>query len=378
MKIKIPEAFEEALTTQKRYAILRGGAGAGKSEFAARKIVIRCLQNKERVLVVRRYGTTLRHSVMDTIRNVLMDSGVNYIENKTDRIFYTRGSEILFIGLDDAEKLKSIKGVTSVWLEEASELAREDLMQIDLRLRGETPSYKQIMLTFNPVPRAYWIKDFADSKPDDEVYHRNYTVKDNPFIDREYVRMLEEVHDENYRRVYLLGEWGFVEEGIYTNYEVKALDFEPDYYGIDYGFNNPTALVGIKEDGDIAMVKELLYRKGMTQDDLTKWLVENIPLGSQIFADSAEPARIEDINRAGYTCIPADKRVKDGILYCKSKKLIIDGSNLEKEIAKYAWERKGDFIYDTPIKIDDHAIDAMRYGLYTKSRMGSWRPIEWD
>ncbi len=377
--MKIPKAYKDALKSQARYLILYGGSGAGKSEFVARKVVIRCLQAPEKILVIRKYGTTLNQSVIATIKAILNDEEIPYKENRSERTIKIFGSEIIFMGLDDPEKMKSIKGITSVWVEEASEINRDELIQIDLRLRGDTPSYKQIILTFNPVPRSMWIKDFIDTKKEDEVYHRMYTVYDNPFIDAEYRKMLEEVQDENYRRIYLHGEWGFVENRIYDNYTVQDLDFQPEYYGLDFGFHNPMAMVGIRECEDgVVMVKELLYRKGMTQDILDKWLLDNIPLGSQIFADSAEPARIERINNIGYTCIPADKRVTDGILHVKSKKLIISGSNLEKEMEKYSWEKKGDLIFDTPVKIDDHLADALRYALYTKSRIGSWRPIEWD
>jgi phage terminase large subunit len=107
----------------------------------------------------------------------------------------------------------------------------------------------------------------------------------------------------------------------------------------------------------------------MTQDDLRGWLQKTLPQGAQIFADAAEPARIEDLKRVGYRVIPADKRVTDGILYCKSKRLILDGGNLIKEAEKYSWEARGGVVYDTPVKVDDHLMDAMRYAIYTKATL---------
>ena len=216
--MKIPKAYKDALKSQARYLILYGGSGAGKSEFIARKVIIRCLQAPEKILVIRKYGTTLNQSVIATIKAILNDEGIPYKENRSERTIKIFGSEIIFTGLDDPEKMKSIKGITSVWIEEASEINRDELIQIDLRLRGDTPSYKQIALTFNPVVGALWIKDFIASRPAAEVYIRRYTIADNPFIDDEYKKILNEIDDENYRRIYLHGEWGFITNAIYTNW----------------------------------------------------------------------------------------------------------------------------------------------------------------
>ena len=367
--MKIPKAYKDALKSQARYLILYGGSGAGKSEFIARKVVIRCLQAPEKILVIRKYGTTLNQSVIATIKAILNDEGIPYKENRSERTIKILDSEIIFTGLDDPEKMKSIKGITSVWVEEASEINRDELIQIDLRLRGDTPSYKQIALTFNPVVGALWIKDFIQSKPAEEIYSRRYTIADNPFIDAEYKKVLHEIDDENYRRIYLHGEWGFITNAIYTNWSPGTHDGDLDYFGLDFGYNNQTALVGIKETETAIVVKELLYSKGMTQDDLRGWLQKTLPQGTQIFADAAEPARIEDLKRVGYRVIPADKRVTDGILYCKSKRLILDGGNLIKEAEKYSWETRGGVVYDTPVKVDDHLMDAMRYAIYTKATL---------
>ena len=367
--MKIPKAYKDALKSQARYLILYGGSGAGKSEFVARKVVIRCLQAQEKILVIRKYGTTLNQSVIATIKAILNEEEIPYKENRSERTIKILDSEIIFTGLDDPEKMKSIKGITSVWIEEASEINRDELIQIDLRLRGDTPSYKQIALTFNPVVGALWIKDFMQSKPAEEVYSRRYTIADNPFIDAEYKKILHEIDDDNYRRIYLHGEWGFITNAIYTNWSPGKHDGDFDYFGLDFGYNNQTALVGIKETETAIVVKELLYAKGMTQDDLRGWLQKTLPQGAQIFADAAEPARIEDLKRVGYRVIPADKRVTDGILYCKSKRLILDGGNLVKEAEKYSWETRGGVVYDTPVKVDDHLMDAMRYAMYTKATL---------
>lgn len=132
--------------------------------------------------------------------------------NKSEMRFTHRptGNEILMLGLDDVEKLKSIEGITGLWVEEATELSESDFDQLDLRLRGETINYKQIILSFNPIDESHWLKKrFFDSQLSNCTTIRT-TFKDNLFIDDEYRRVLEQKASvsPNLYRIYYLGEWG--------------------------------------------------------------------------------------------------------------------------------------------------------------------------
>lgn len=207
---------------QVRYLILYGGAGSGKSVTAAQKIIIRMLEEKgHKFLVVRKVANTMRNSVFSLLRGIISDWGLSQLFkiNKSDMdITCVNGNQIIFAGLDDVEKLKSIHGVTGMWLEEASEMLQEDFQQLDLRLRGFTKHYKQIIISFNPISVTHWLKEvfFDKQKANSTVIHTTY--RDNKFIDDEYKRTLEALKDQDpfYYMVYALGEWGILGDTVFN------------------------------------------------------------------------------------------------------------------------------------------------------------------
>lgn len=197
-----------------RYLVLMGGGGSGKSIFAGRKVLERCtLEPGHRWLVCRKVARTLRDSCFAQLRGQLSEyfqgSGAQILQGDLE-IRFANGSVILFAGLDDVEKLKSIYNITGIWIEEASELAEEDFNQLDIRLRGETAYYKQIILSFNPISVTHWLKRrFFDQEDERARTHRS-TYKDNRFLDDEAIRTLEGFRESDpyYYQVYCLGQWG--------------------------------------------------------------------------------------------------------------------------------------------------------------------------
>ena len=204
-----------------RYLVLYGGGSSGKSVFAAQKIIYRMLtETGHRFLVVRKVGRTLRESCFALLKSTIADWGMTelFTVNKSDlHITCKNGNEILFSGLDDVEKLKSIHKVTSMWIEEASEVTAEDFRQLDIRMRGKSKLYKQIMLTFNPVSVTHWLKsDLVDAnKAGSKVIHSTY--RDNKFLDQASIDVLEGFRDtdEYYYQVYCLGQWGVLGKTIF-------------------------------------------------------------------------------------------------------------------------------------------------------------------
>ncbi len=215
IRIKLNSVYKDLLENEKRYLHIWGGSGGGKSVFAAQKSILRVVgEYHHRILCVRKVAKTLRSSVFQLLKDEISKMGLasEFKINKTEmRFTYTgNGNELLLAGLDDVDKLKSIAGITSIWIEEATELSPGDFDQLDLRLRGETPNYKQITLTYNPVDERHWIKArFHDqSLPDTILLHT--TFKDNRHIDAEYRRVLENkiLVNPNLYRIYYMGEWG--------------------------------------------------------------------------------------------------------------------------------------------------------------------------
>ena len=215
------DGFLPLLFDEHRYLVLKGGGGSGKSVFAGRKILERCVSEPgHRFLVCRKVARTLRESCFRQLAGQIADhypdAGARVLAGDL-RITFPNDSEILFAGLDDVEKLKSIYRITGIWIEEASELLESDFNQLDIRLRGETRFYKQIILTFNPVSMLHWLKRRFFDTPDDRVRTHESTYKDNRFLDEEAVRTLESFRDtdEYYYQVYCLGIWGVTGKSVF-------------------------------------------------------------------------------------------------------------------------------------------------------------------
>lgn len=213
--------FYPLFIDRNRYLVLMGGGGSGKSVFIASKIILRILSEKNhRILVLRKVAKTLRESVYAELRRIIFQWGLQQLFkiHKGELLMEcANGNQILFAGLDDVEKLKSISGITAVWLEEASECSPEDFRQLDIRLRGQSTNYKQFMITFNPIDINHWLKkEFFDVKKDNATTIHS-TYHDNRFLDDEAKKVLEgfKLTDPYYYSVYALGEWGVLGKTIF-------------------------------------------------------------------------------------------------------------------------------------------------------------------
>lgn len=221
------KAFRDLLFDDHRYLVLCGGGGSGKSIFAGRKVLERVTSEPgHRWLVCRKVARTLRDSCFAQLRGQLSEhypqAGAKI--NQTDmRISFPNRSEIIFAGLDDVEKLKSIYDITGIWIEEASEITEADFNQLDIRLRTEFPQYLQIILSFNPISITHWLKKrFFDVRDERATTHRS-TYKDNRFLTEDAVRTLEAFKDTDpyYYQVYCLGEWGVTGKTVFDGQAVS-------------------------------------------------------------------------------------------------------------------------------------------------------------
>lgn len=399
---KLPEvvnpAFYPLLFVEDRFLVLMGGAGSGKSYFTAQKWLTRAVQERHSIIALRKVGKTVSDSLWRLFRSIISDWNWEslFTFNKTEkRIICVNGSEILCAGLDEPEKIKSIHGVTGIWIEEATEFTQGDLDQLNLRLRGETDTYKQITLTFNPISVRHWLKRYFWDNPKENAHVHHSTAKDNKHIDPEYYSILEGMKRDNpaMYRVYALGQWGVLKGLIYTPPTVVPAaewpvrdSFTEIIYGLDFGWNDPTVLMeyGIQAarfvDQTDAPIweREVLYKTEMTTSELRKalpQLIKNTAHKSKyafpIYADSAEPDRIEEISRDGWNIIPAHKEqnsIRKGIDFCMGLNLMIheDSANAVEEYYSYAWKQSAEGNpLDEPVDSNNHAQDAKRYALYS-------------
>jgi phage terminase large subunit len=385
---------------------LYGGAGSGKSESICQELVWR-LFNEDFVyiLIVRRSGPSLTASTYDMVRRIVREfgfvEGVDFDINKTEKTIRTRDthSVMLFKPLDDYEKLKSLN-LNYIYLEEATEVTHEDFAQLTFRARNRNRKgyANQVIISFNPVSPYHWTKlkivDKADiiersdytrrDENGDYVVNTIYNSKtpyiavqhstylDNPFV--EYGQTIDNYkeNDDSLFQIYGLGEFIQMKNLIYTRYNiVPSMPLRPPtVMGLDFGWHR-TALEAIWHDEQTyeLYIKDIIYEEKLTTADIMHKLDELPPSWRfvSIYADSADPDRIEEMQRHGYPVEPAKKDVRAGIDVVKRFYLHIDENSIGilKELPTYKWKEKGGAILDEPVKINDHALDGVRYGVFS-------------
>jgi phage terminase large subunit len=383
-----------------------GGRGSGKSEFAARKVIYRCqAEGRHRFLFVRKIRKTLEDSMIYVVRRILAENDIVHEYNKTEHKIAFAGplgmSEIVGVGLDDPEKTKSFAGITSMWIEETTELSEADFLNLDLCLREPGPGYKQIMLTFNPVEsKARWLKEmFFGPTPYPQARTHESTIDDNPLKKLDphtwatYAGTLDALKDKDEAlwRISRLGQWA-VRTGQVYSWDVQPLGvsvkggsaietFDEVWLGGDFGYSvDPAAVVRIYRKADEIWLEEVVYKKGLTNPMLAEEMaIEGVTPSETIYFDSAEPKSIDELRRLGFNVRPAEKgpdSVRAGIDFLKSKRIhIVEGSiNLYNEASEYCWrkDRSGRELPD-PVKDRDHLMDAARYGIFTHLKRGEAR-----
>lgn len=247
INVQMNPGFKEVDRSRKRYIVMKGSAGSGKSVDTAQNYILRLMQDPGRnLLCVRKADVTNRDSTFAELQGAIFRMfGEQYKRywhiNSSNMIMECKinRNQIIFRGVNDEkqrEKLKSItfkRGkLTDVWIEEATEITQADFEIIDDRLRGELPDgqFYQIRMTFNPVSAYHWIKRVFFDRSDPDVLTHQSTYEQNRFIDDAYRRRMmrrKEVDPEGYR-VYGLGEWGEVAGLILKNYVVEEFDCSPE------------------------------------------------------------------------------------------------------------------------------------------------------
>ena len=413
--LQLNQHFKEVNESTKRYIVMKGSAGSGKSVDTAQNYILRLMKDKGRNLVcIRKSDITHRDSTYAELTGAIYRMFGGYGERIWDiklsplqLTCKTNGNTIIFRGVNDEkqrEKLKSIsfqKGkMTDVWIEEATELTQADFEIIDDRLRGELPEgqFYQIKMTFNPVNKNHWIKKVFFDIPDNNVLTHHSTYLQNRFIDEAYKARMERrklVDPEGYL-IYGLGEWGEIGGLILHNWEIKELsqnlnDYDDVAIGQDFGFNHANAilLVGIKDD-NLYILKEVYCFEKETSEIIPMAIDKGIPKNKVMWCDSAEPDRILTWKNAGFRAKGVDKggsqgSVKAQIDWLKGvakkdkaiqRTIYVDPSciNTIKELQQWKWkkdEKTGQYL-DEPVPIEDDAMAALRYVIE------GWRkPKQW-
>lgn len=375
--------YPHLLDYSNRYEVYYGGAGSGKSVFIAQKLLVKACMKKRKVLIIRKYGTTLKDSVFQLIVDMLKKWCI-YDSCKINLSTYTitlpNGSVFLFKGMDDSEKIKSITDITDIWCEEATELSEDEYTQLDLRLRALAGDL-QLIVSFNPVSKANWVykRWFAEARAYADTMILKTTYKDNRFLPDSYISALEEKMNSNpnYYKIYALGEFITLDKLIFYNWKIEDFDntkIQGDLLvGLDFGYvNDISAIVASildEENKKIYIFKEW-GATGKTNDELANIIISLGFSKSVIIADAAEKKSIEEIKREGITRIRACEKGPDSIVHGIQKlqqyEIIVHSScrGIITEFENYAWTKNKDGEYiNKPIDDFNHYIDALRYSL---------------
>ena len=400
IKVQANPAFKEVNQSKKRYIVMKGSAGSGKSVDTAQHYILRLMSDKGRNLVaLRKSDITNRDSTFAELTGAIYrmfgDKAERYWRINTSPLQLTcihNGNKVIFRGMNDdkqREKLKSItfqRGkLTDVWLEEATEFTQADLEIIDDRLRGELPpgQFYQIRMTFNPVNKSHWIKKVFFDIKDDNVLTHHSTYLTNRFIDAAYHARMERrklVDPEGYQ-IYGLGEWGEIGGLILSNYVIEDFDTSPGCFDYmvnaqDFGFNHANCVgeVGFK-DGELYLCKELYVFEKDTAEIIQMANAKGFNKSLTMWCDSAEPDRIKMWRKEGFKAMPVKKEpnsVKAQIDHLKQHRIHIHPScvNTIKEIQQWKWrkdEKTGEYL-DEPVPIMDDAMAMLRYSIEMERR----------
>jgi phage terminase large subunit len=365
-KIQANKVYEFLRNSNKRIKSLRGGTRSGKTTNTLIYFIMTYLQTTGRVLTIARETMpALKASAMRDFFEILnnLDLYREADHNKTRNEYELNGNLIEFIGVSEADRVRGRKR-NDLFLNEANETTLEAFRQLAFRTTDN------IVIDYNPSDAFSWIYDDVETRDDCDLLVTTY--RDNPFLEKSLVEEIERLRDADadYWNIYGLGQIGSGSTRVYTHWKDEANFPEgkgETVYGLDFGFNAPSALVEVTFYDDSLYWRERLYESKLTTADLIEKVKTIVPPKTLIVADSAEPDRIEEFIRAGFNIEPAFKNHKATIDFVKSKMLKVhSGSeNLLREIKRYSWKTdKNGTLLDEVVKFDDHALDAARYASY--------------
>lgn len=388
-----PKAYPYIFNYSHRWEFWYGGAASSKSYSITQKLIIRACREKITIAVCRRYGSTLRNSCFSLFKEILAKWKLtSYVKIKeTDMsIEFPNGSKIIHLGLDDEQKLLSINNVGCFWIEEAFEVPREIVEQINLRMRAKNAN-QQIIMSWNPISKNSWIYDFVEVNPPKDSIKLHFTFKDNPFVSPEYVEAMEDMRERNpaKARIYYYGQYGVNPEGqVIRNYRVEEFDAMAlaangleHRAGMDIGWIDKSAIIDTlydRENKTIYVFNEF-YKSGCQLDELAQAIRDMNLSKTKIFVDSAEPRSIQYFKNEGLraeACAKGKDSVKAGLMFLQNHLIVVHPSckNFIMELENFSYiksKQTGEWTENTTHEFS-HAIDACRYAysdIYTNKKM---------
>lgn len=358
--------FSQLLRAESRYVISQGGTSSSKTYSMLQLLYLIAFKKQGvHISVVSETLPHLKRGAMRDFFKILITDKL-YSEkyhDKTNNIYMVGNSMIEFFSADSGDKVRGARR-DYLFINECNNVSFETYNQLEVRTKN------QIYLDYNPS-HEFWVHEYLLKKEIEHTFIKS-TYKDNPYLDANIVKSIESRRytDINWWRVFGEGELGFSESLIFTHWrQTKNIPEGNVAYGLDFGYNHPTALIKVTEHDGKFYAEQLIYESHLTNQQLIERLKElNINRSAEIFADYSRPESIREIYLAGFNIKDANKDVKKGIDSVKSKELYIhEGSiDLIKELRSYSWKKdRNEKLLEEPVKTLDDACDALRYCIHT-------------
>jgi len=380
-----------------RYVLYSGAVRAGKTLLAAHIAIRTCIENPncqgfigslttpqltDVVFKVFQQELKFYQDLLDKNNISLQIAKMKFSKGDMKAIFYN-GSVIYFKSCDDETKIRGYTLDFAI-LDEPIEIDETIFKQLMNRISGGHINNPFILLTTNPGSQLHWIYKYFFREATEEHYTVETTTYDNVLLPqyKKYIKDLEQNLDEDWIRRFLNGKWGAYSGQIYKNFSLDRhtgtyANFNDVKYfvaGVDWGNRNPSCILvlGITKDKEVIVVKEW-YRKGATTPQVAKKLQEYHKIYSfkKVYIDASQPDLILQTSDLQVPAEKSERKVEAGIAKIrglfKQNKIHIDinCTNLIRELQAYRYEKDklNKNPTETPVKQDDHAPDALRYGL---------------
>ena len=345
-----------------------GGTRSGKTYSVLQLLALICCASPKALIcsVVTQTFPQLRTGAMRDFTKILESEGIAYTENKSDHSFKIERSMVEFFSADQYEKVLGAQR-DILFINECNRLGYEVVRQLMVR------TSIKVFLDYNPVS-SFWINNHILTRTDHRLIHSTYEDNLQNLSAAQIAEIESHRKDENWWRVYGEGKEGKLEGLVYPNWDiVEAMPPECKVrYGLDFGYNDPMALVKVGVLGGDLYVQSLIYKRGLVIDDLEP-LMEEAGLGrrrEKIIYDVAGKEQGETLHRRGWNaheCVKGKGSIIGGIIRIKKYNLHIvrrGSEDLQTELLNYMWEKdKNDKSLDIPIDDFNHALDAMRYAV---------------
>lgn len=390
----VPKFYPLLTDYSARWEVYMGSAGSAKSYFITQKLIVRACNERIKILVCRRYASTIRNTCFALFKEILTKWQLypTYVKiRETDfNIKFPNGSEIIFTGLDEETKLLSLSGIGAIFIEEVYEVEKSKVEQLNLRLRGATPN-QQIIMAFNPISKNHWLYNFCEAEPPTSFTFTHSTYKDNPFLNAAYIAELEELYTRNpsKARIFCDGEWGVDAEGlVITNWrkqEFDAMELAASGLehrcGMDLGWIDKSAIIDTlydKQNHTIYVFNEF-YKSGCQPSELAQAIKDMRLDKAKLKVDAAEPRTIQFFRQEGINaeaCAKGKDSVKAGLMFMQDCLIIVHPkcTNFINELENFSYiksKQTGEWTEETTHEFS-HAIDACRYAysdIYTNKQL---------